>query len=144
MRQNEPAIQRLRDLLEPAHRGERTLVMGILNVTPDSFSDGGLFLDPAMAIDHAKRMADEGADMIDIGGQSTRATAAPLSEEDEMKRVLPIIEAIAASLSTPISIDTYKSKVARRAVEAGAAMVNDISALTFDPEMASTIAELGV
>src|SRR5713101_7318110 len=96
------AVQRLRSLLDIARRGERTLVMGILNVTPDSFSDGGLFFDPAPAIEHAKRMAEDRADIIDIGGESTRPNAVPLSEEDELKRVLPVIEAIAGSLATPI------------------------------------------
>jgi dihydropteroate synthase len=144
MRLNESAILRIRNLLNVARSGERTLVMGILNVTPDSFSDGGLFLDAAPAVAHARRMAEEGADIIDVGGESTRPNAEPLLEEEELKRVLPVIEAIAATVDTPISIDTYKSRVARTAIEAGAAMVNDISALTFDPLMASTVAEFGL
>jgi dihydropteroate synthase len=118
--------------------------MGILNVTPDSFSDGGLFFAPEDALLQAERMASEGADIIDIGGESTRPGSEPLPLEEELARVIPIIEALSSRLSTPLSIDTYKAEVARRAIEAGAAMVNDISALAYDPEMASTVAELGV
>ena len=136
--------EQMASLLACARRGQRTLVMGVLNVTPDSFSDGGLFLMPKSAVDHARRMADEGADIIDIGGESTRPGAEELSPEEELARVIPIINAIAESIPVPISIDTYKARVARQALEAGAAMVNDISALTFDSEMASTVAELDV
>ena len=135
---------RLKSLLDTARRSERTLVMGILNVTPDSFSDGGLFFGAQAAIEHARRIADEGADIIDIGGESTRPNAEPLSQQDELGRVLPVIDAIAGAIECPISIDTYKSIVARAAIEAGAAMVNDISALTFDPSMAPTLADLEV
>ncbi|NOX20532.1 MAG: dihydropteroate synthase [Nitrospirae bacterium] len=118
--------------------------MGILNVTPDSFSDGGLYLDKQRAIDRAIRMVDEGADIIDIGGESTRPGAEPVELEEELRRTIPVIEAISAKLDVPISIDTYKAEVARRAIEAGATMVNDISGLRFDPEMASVVAEYGV
>src|SRR2546423_10638487 len=114
--------------------------MGILNVTPDSFSDGGQFLDPDSAIRQAERMAAEGADIIDVGGESTRPGAAELPVDEELRRVLPVIEGIALLGDIPISIDTYKSAVARAAVDAGASMVNDISALTFDPAMAATVA----
>ncbi len=131
-------------LLEIARRGVRTLVMGILNVTPDSFSDGGRFLAPDAARRHAEQMAADGADIMDVGGESTRPGAAPLTEEEELRRILPVIEALTASLAVPISVDTYKSGVARKAVEAGAAMVNDISGGTFDPAMLATVAELGV
>ncbi len=123
---------------------EKTHVMGILNVTPDSFSDGGLYLDKQRAIDRAIRMVDEGADIIDIGGESTRPGAEPVELEEELRRTIPVIEAISAKLDVPISIDTYKAEVARRAIEAGATMVNDISGLRFDPEMASVVAEYGV
>lgn len=135
---------RLKALLETARRGERTLVMGVLNVTPDSFSDGGRFFTLSAAIAQAERMAKEGADILDIGGESTRPGSDPVSAEEELARILPVIEAVAARLPIPISVDTYKAAVARRAVEAGATMVNDISAMTFDPEMAPTLAALQV
>lgn len=135
---------RLQRLLEIARRGERTLVMGILNVTPDSFSDGGRFFTPDAAVQQAERMAADGADILDIGGESTRPGSDPLPPEEELRRVLPVLEAIARRVKTPLSIDTYKAEVARRAVDAGASMVNDISALAFDPAMARAVAELGV
>jgi dihydropteroate synthase len=131
-------------LLEEARSGVRTLVMGILNVTPDSFSDGGQFSSTARAVEHALRMEAEGADIIDIGGESTRPGSDSLPAEVELSRILPVIECLAAQTAIPISIDTTKSVVAREAVTAGAAMVNDISALAFDPEMASTVARLDV
>lgn len=135
---------RISDLMGIARKGERTLVMGILNVTPDSFSDGGRFLARDSAIRQAERMAEEGADIIDVGGESTRPGADPLTAEEELDRILPVIEALHSRIPTPLSVDTWKSEVARHAAEAGAAMVNDISALTFDPDMARTVAELGV
>jgi len=122
----------------------KTHVMGILNVTPDSFSDGGLFLSRDSAIERALRMEDEGADIIDVGGESTRPGSEPVPLEDELKRTIPVIEALAGRLSIPISIDTYKSEVATRAVEAGASMVNDISGLRFDPEMAPLLSRYDV
>ncbi len=122
----------------------QTLVMGILNVTPDSFSDGGRYLDKDRAVAHALRMAEQGADIIDIGGESSRPGAAPVSEAEETRRVVEVIEAIGKRIDTPLSIDTYKAGVARRAVEAGAALINDISALTFDPDMAPLAARLSV
>ena len=123
--------------------------MGVLNVTPDSFSDGGRFFVPHEALAQAVRMVEDGADILDIGGESTRpatfATGSPLDAAEEMRRILPIIQAITARMpEVPISVDTYKAAVARRAVEAGAAMVNDISALRADPEMAATVAALAV
>jgi dihydropteroate synthase len=130
--------------LDVARRGERTLVMGILNVTPDSFSDGGRFLTPDAAVQQAIRMAEDGADIIDVGGESTRPGSDPLPVEEELARILPVIRAVAGRIPTPISVDTYKSAVANRAIEAGAAMVNDVSALAFDPDMAATVAELEV
>jgi len=120
------------------------MVMGVLNVTPDSFSDGGLFISPAAAVERARQMQEAGADVIDIGGESTRPGAEPVSPDEEMRRVLPVIEGIVASLTIPISLDTSKASVARAGVAAGAHLINDISAGTFDPEMLSSIAALGV
>ena len=123
--------------------GARTLVMGIINVTPDSFSDGGALLDPARAIEAGVRLAAEGADLLDIGGESTRPGALPLSEAEELRRVLPVVEGIASRVSIPVSIDTYKAKVADAALSRGAAMVNDISGLRYDPELADVVARRG-
>jgi len=111
------------------------LVMGILNVTPDSFSDGGKFLEKDKALDQALRLEDEGADVIDIGGESTRPGAAPVSLEEEIRRVLPVLEALAGRLRIPLSIDTRKSALAQRAIDSGAAIINDVSGLRHDPEM---------
>ena len=113
--------------------------MGILNVTPDSFSDGGHFLDTKIAVHHALRMADQGADIIDIGGESTRPGSDPVSINNELARVIPVIEGIRDESTIPISIDTYKSLVARKALEAGANIINDISGLNFDPEMVNIV-----
>ncbi len=118
----------------------RTHVMGVLNVTPDSFSDGGKFMDADKAISHALRMQDEGADFIDIGGQSTRPGSEEVSLDDEMKRVIPVIKALQGKLTVPISIDTYRSEVAGEALKNGAVIVNDISAFNFDKDMAAVIA----
>ena len=124
--------------------GQRTLVMGILNVTPDSFSDGGQFLSLENAIDHGKRMRDEGADLIDVGGESTRpASSGPVSAEEEIDRVVPVINALANALDLPISIDTTKSEVARAGLDAGAGIVNDVSALRFDFYIADAAARAG-
>ena len=123
--------------------GERTIVMGIVNVTPDSFSDGGAYLDPAQALDAAVRLEAEGADIIDIGGESTRPGAVALSVTDEVARVLPALERIVGAVRVPVSVDTYKAEVARRALQVGAAIVNDISALSYDPNLADVIAESG-
>ncbi|HEV2829473.1 MAG TPA: dihydropteroate synthase [Pyrinomonadaceae bacterium] len=123
--------------------GQRTLVMGVLNVTPDSFSDGGEFFSLDKALAHAQQMIAEGADIIDVGGESTRpGGAAIVSAEEELERVLPVIEQLAARFEVPISIDTTKASVARSALAAGAAIVNDISALRFDPEIADEVAKL--
>jgi dihydropteroate synthase len=119
--------------------GERTLVMGVLNVTPDSFSDGGQFFSLAGALAHAEQMIDEGADIIDIGGESTRPGSNFVSEEEELCRVIPVIERL-ANLSAPISIDTTKPEVARIALQAGAEIVNDISGLRFDQTIAEVAA----
>ena len=124
--------------------GQRTLVMGILNVTPDSFSDGGQFLSLENAIDHGKRMRDEGADLIDVGGESTRpGSSGPVSAEEEIDRVVPVISALAKTLDLPISIDTTKSEVARAGLDAGAGIVNDVSALRFDFYIADVAARAG-
>lgn len=128
-----------------AHRslsyGERTLIMGVLNVTPDSFSDGGLFLSPDQAVEHALRMIDDGADIIDVGGESTRPGSEFVSQAEEMRRVIPVIESLATKVDVPISIDTTKRSVARAALQAGAAVVNDISGLRFEPELAAEVSE---
>ena len=121
--------------------GKRTLLMGVLNVTPDSFSDGGLFFDKEKAISHGLKMVEEGADIIDIGGESTRPGAKPLELEEELRRVIPVIEPLARRGDVPISIDTYKSAVAKRAIEAGAEIINDISGLHFDPTLAQIAAK---
>lgn len=123
--------------------GERTLIMGILNVTPDSFSDGGQFVTVDSALAHAEQMIAEGADIIDVGGESTRPGGEPVSVEEEIKRVVPVIEALAQRTSVPISVDTTKSEVARAALDAGAAIVNDISALRFDFYVADVVARAG-
>lgn len=124
--------------------GTRTLVMGILNVTPDSFSDGGEFFSLDSALAHAELMIAEGADIIDIGGESTRPGGAALvSAEEERQRVLPIISELAKRSRVPISIDTTKASVARAALDAGTAIVNDISALRFEPEIADEVAKSG-
>ena len=120
--------------------GERTLVMGILNVTPDSFSDGGEFFSPDRAVEHAELMITEGADFIDVGGESTRPGSEFVSEQQEIDRVIPVIERLSSNISIPISIDTTKSSVARAALEAGAEIVNDISGLRFDPTIADEAA----
>lgn len=124
--------------------GRRTLIMGVLNVTPDSFSDGNLFLAPEEAAAQALRMIDEGADIVDVGGESTRpGKHEPVSAEEEQRRVLPVIEAVLqARPEALLSIDTYKASMARLAAAAGAEIVNDISGLSWDPEMGATCAEL--
>ncbi len=121
--------------------GQRTLVMGVLNVTPDSFSEGGRYLKFDSAIAHAKRMVQEGADIIDIGGESSRPGALPVSADDELARVLPVVEWLVSETPVPISIDTYKAHVARRVLQAGAHIVNDISALRGDSDMARVVSE---
>lgn len=135
-------ISRNRFVLKTSRReivlGEKTLVMGILNVTPDSLSDGNVFFDVQKAIDHGKQMEEEGADLIDIGGESTRPGSKPVSAEEEMQRVLPVIEGLSRTGRVPISVDTKKSSVALRALEAGAEIVNDISALG-DEDMALVV-----
>ncbi len=123
---------------------KRTLIMGVLNVTPDSFSDGGLFFDLPQAITRARQLAAEGADIIDIGGESTRPGAKPLDEEEELRRVVPLVQALSQEINIPISIDTRKSRVAEASLAAGAEMINDISALRFDRRMVAVIKEAQV
>lgn len=120
---------------------KKTHIMGILNMTPDSFSDGGLFLDEDKALVHARKMVDEGADIIDIGGESTRPGAKPVTAQEEKKRVISLIEKLSREIQVPISIDTYKSEVAKAALEAGARIINDISGFRFDQGMAKLAAE---
>lgn len=120
---------------------KRPYIMGILNITPDSFSDGGLYLDIKEAIEHARRMAAEGADIIDVGGESSRPGAEPVSLDEELKRVIPVIEALSKKIDIPISIDTYKADVANEAITAGASIINDISGLRFDPMMVKAAAD---
>ncbi len=121
----------------------RTFIMGILNTTPDSFSDGGRFDSVDRAVEHAMRMQQEGADIIDIGGESTRPGADTVSEQEELARVIPVIEQCKTSLTIPMSIDTYKASVAQAALQAGAIIVNDISGCRFDAQMPSVVARHG-
>jgi dihydropteroate synthase len=120
---------------------KKTYIMGILNVTQDSFSDGGQYFDKSSAIERAVQMVEDGADIIDIGGESTRPGSGIVNEEEEFKRTIPVIEALSKKITVPISIDTYKSTVAKHALEAGASMVNDISGLGFDPHMSEVVAK---
>jgi dihydropteroate synthase len=124
--------------------GSKTYIMGILNITTDSFSGDGVGKDMEAALARAKRLVDEGADIIDIGGESTRPDSRPVTPEEEINRVLPVIKMLSSEVDVPISIDTYKSEVARRAIEAGANMINDVWGLRQDPELAHVAAEWGV
>lgn len=121
--------------------GDRTLIMGILNVTPDSFSDGGRFLDPDRAFARAIEMEEEGADIIDIGAESTRPGSARITENEELRRLVPVLKRLRGKLTVPISVDTYKSAVAERALALGAEIINDPSSLTFDPQIARVAAQ---
>lgn len=124
--------------------GERTYIMGVLNLTPDSFSGDGLGGDVEAALAKARRLVEEGADILDVGGESTRPDSSPIAVDEELRRVMPVVERLAAELSVPLSIDTYKSEVARRAVEAGVRMINDVWGLRRDPKLAQVAAEAGV
>lgn len=121
--------------------GARCLVMGILNVTPDSFADGGSCLDPQTAIDRALQLEAEGADVIDIGGESTKPGADPVALDEELARVLPVVRGLAGRLRVPMSVDTYKAGVARAVLDAGASIINDVSGLRYDPALAAVVAE---
>ena len=123
--------------------GARAAVMGIVNVTPDSFSDGGRFLDPDAAVAHGIELAGQGADVLDVGGESTRPGAAPVPVDEELRRVIPVVERLAATTSVPVSVDTTKAAVARAAIDAGASVVNDVSAGRLDPNILGVAAEAG-
>lgn len=123
------------------HFLERPAIMGIVNVTPDSFSDGGKFFSAQMAAEHALRMAEAGADILDIGGESTRPYSDPVAEEEELRRVIPVVEALAGRVSLPLSVDTSKARVAQAAIEAGAEIINDVTGLEGDAEMLELIAK---
>ena len=122
---------------------DKPRLMGVVNVTPDSFSDGGDFLDAQVAIDHGKKLVDDGADILDIGGESTRPGSKPISMDEECSRILPVIDGL-ADMGVPISVDTRHADVMRRAIDAGAGIVNDVTALTGDPESLEVCAEAGV
>jgi dihydropteroate synthase len=124
--------------------GKRTCIMGVLNVTPDSFSDGGKFFTFDDAVAQGYRLFEEGADILDIGGESTRPFSNPVSEEEEILRVVPVIEKLSKRIPIPISIDTTKAGVAEQAIKAGASMINDVSSLSFDPKMAKVAVDYGV
>jgi dihydropteroate synthase len=124
--------------------GQRTAVMGILNVTPDSFSDGGQYFDYEKAVARGKEIEQEGADILDVGGESTRPGNESVAEDEETQRVIPVIEALAPLLRIPISIDTYRARVAQRGIEAGAQIVNDISGFRFDRQLPGTVRDTGV
>ena len=126
------------------HFEARPHIMGIVNVTPDSFSDGGHYFSPESAVEQGLRLVEQGADMVDVGGESTRPGSDPVSVEEELARVLPVIEALARKIRVPISIDTCKSTVAQRALEVGASMINDVSAGRFDPVILTVAARAGV
>src|SRR5689334_1961242 len=121
--------------------GERTLIVGVLNVTPDSFSDGGKYSDPDRAFARAVEMEEEGADFIDIGAESTRPGSVRISEAEELRRLVPVLKRLRNKLTVPLSVDTYKSAVVEKALEFGAQIINDVSALTFDPALAKTVAQ---
>jgi dihydropteroate synthase len=123
--------------------GKRTYVMGIINVTPDSFSGDGLSSDVQAAVDQALRFEEEGADFLDVGAESTRPGHAPITVDEELARLIPALEAIVPRVRLPVSVDTYKSQVARRAIEAGAVIINDVWGLKADPQLATVAAELG-
>lgn len=127
----------------PLELGARALVMGILNVTPDSFADGGVHFDVDRAVEAGVRMVADGADIVDVGGESTRPGADPLPKGEELRRVVPVIERLASQIPVPISIDTYKASVAREALASGASIVNDISGLQYDPQLGAVAAESG-
>jgi dihydropteroate synthase len=125
--------------------GPRTLLMGIVNVTPDSFSDGGAHADPTAALDHAARLVDDGADVLDVGGESTRPGAPTVADDEQLRRVLPVLAGLARRApGVTVSVDTRSARVAREAVAAGASIVNDVSGLTADPAMRAAVAELAV
>ena len=141
MEQTTPLFWQCRD--RRVEFGERTRVMGILNVTPDSFSDGGRFFDSRLAIEHGLQMARDGADMIDVGGESSRPGAEPVPVEEELKRVVPVIKALSGETDCLLSVDTRKARVAEASLAAGAHLINDITALTHDPAMPAVARDQG-
>lgn len=138
-----PQIYRLSWSGHDMELGRRTCIMGVVNVTPDSFSDGGKFLAYDAAVAQGLKLAADGADILDIGGESTRPFSDPVSAEEEIERVIPVIKKLADQLTLPISIDTMKAEVARRAIDAGASIINDVSALRFDPAMGAVAKKFG-
>ena len=132
---------RLRDRV--VHPGQAPLVMGIVNVTPDSFSDGGRFAATEAAVAHGLELVRQGADLLDIGGESTRPGAEPIDLDEELRRVVPVVRELAARTSVPLSVDTYKAETARRALAAGAHVINDVTALLGDPDMAAVVRDFG-
>ena len=143
MIQTSPKIYRLSWAGFDMEFGHRTGIMGVVNVTPDSFSDGGKFLPTESAVAQGLKLAAEGADILDIGGESTRPFSDPVPVDVEIERVIPVIERLSAEISIPISIDTMKAEVAKQAIKAGASIINDISALRFDPDLGAVAAEFG-
>jgi dihydropteroate synthase len=141
LRRSRHPVLHLRD--RRLHLGRRTHLVGVLNVTPDSFSDGGTYLNPRRAVDRAMEMARHGADIVEVGGESSRPGSDRVTADDELSRVMPVIERLVPRSTVPVAIDTMKSDVAREALGAGVAMVNDISALRFDPKMGEVVAESG-
>src|SRR5215468_1393795 len=123
--------------------GDQTVVMGVVNVTPDSFSDGGQLFDPQKAIEAGVRMVDEGAGIVDVGGESTRPGASAIDDVEERRRVIPVIEGLASRVTVPISVDTYRASTADQAIVAGASIVNDISGLRYEPKLADVVARSG-
>jgi len=121
--------------------GDWPLVMGIVNVTPDSFYDGGRFIEPEAAVEHALQLVEEGADLLDIGAESTRPGSLPIDEREERRRLIPVVKAVAKAVNVPLSVDTSKASVARSAIDMGAVIVNDVTALRGDQEMAAVVAE---
>src|SRR5580698_6721347 len=122
--------------------GERTLIMGVLNVTPDSFTDGGKYQDPDRAFARAVELEEQGADLIDVGAESTRPGSARISEAEELRRLVPVLKRLRGKLTIPISVDTYKASVAEKAIELGADVINDPSALTFDADLSRKVASV--
>jgi dihydropteroate synthase len=141
----EPSVHRPLEWHLPRQvvRLARPLVMGIVNVTPDSFSDGGRHATSAAAIAHGLRLVEQGADLLDIGGESTRPGAQPVPPDEELRRVLPVVEALTRQVAVPLSVDTFKAAIARQALEAGAQIINDVTALTGDPDMAEVLRSAG-
>lgn len=132
---------KVRGRILPLH--DRVHIMGVLNVTPDSFSDGGRYLNPAAAVARAIELVEQGADLLDIGAESSRPGSEPVDEQEELRRLMPVLEEVCKQVTVPISVDTTKATVAQRALDAGATMINDISALRFDPRMGEVVARAG-